>query len=113
MATRTSEHEKILRVHEVFGLLLRSYTTADIEDYCEQKWGVGRTAASNYIKEARIKLKDNIRVDEDEMIAQQISIIQGMVRDELKGGEEGVSTNNRLAALQMIRSQLQILQLLK
>jgi hypothetical protein len=110
---KATEHEKILRVHEVYQLLVRCWSTADILDYAEQKWGIGRTQTYNYITEARERLKSNCDVKEADWIAQKLTTLERMTKDELEAAANAESgTNSRLAALQMIRTQAQFIRVL-
>jgi hypothetical protein len=110
---KATEHEKILRVHDVYQKLVASWPTADILDYAEQKWGIGRTATYAYITEARERLKANCDVKEADWIAQKLTTLERMTKDELQAAADAESgTNSRMAALQMIRTQAQLIKVL-
>lgn len=106
---RTAEHEKILRVHETYKMLVCSWAPVDICEFARNKWGVDQSTAYRYMAEARERLKANLAIEEADLVAQKMATTDMMIRDELAGDEEnGVTTSNRLAALQMIRTQLQM-----
>jgi hypothetical protein len=67
-----------------------------------------------YIAEARQRLKANCQVDQSEWIAQKLATLEAMAKAELTEAENSDErgTNSRLAALQMIRTQAQILKVL-
>ena len=110
---KATEHEKILRVHEVYQLLVRSWPTADIVEHAGQKWGVGRGQTYNYIAEARERLRANCDVKEADWIAQKLTTLERMTKDELQAAADAESgTNCRMAALQMIRTQAQLIKVL-
>jgi hypothetical protein len=112
MAAKATEHEKILRVHDVYHKLVGCWSTADILEYAGNKWGVEKSQVYNYIAEARQRLKANCAVDQSEWIAQKMATLEQMARDELIGGDDGATTGNRLAALQFIRTQAQFIQVI-
>jgi hypothetical protein len=111
---KATEHEKILRVHEVYKMLVGCWSTADILEYAGNKWGLEKSQAYNYIAEAREKLKTNCAINESEWIAQKMATLEQMARDELSPNEETgtVGTNSRLAALQFIRTQAQFIKVI-
>ena len=108
-----TEHEKILRVHDVFRKLVECWTTADILQYGSEKWEVSDRTIFEYLAEARQKLSTYLDTEKADWVAQKLTTIERMTRDELAGGPDGASTGNRLAALQMIRTQAQFLEVLK
>ena len=111
---KPSEHEKILRVHDVYRKLLACWSRADICHYSSEKWGVDDRTTDRYIAEARQRLKANCQVDQSEWIAQKLATLEAMAKAELTEAENSDErgTNSRLAALQMIRTQAQILKVL-
>lgn len=111
---RSTEHEKILRVHEVYKMLVGCWASVDICEFAQNKWGVDQSTAYRYIAEAREKLKANCAINESEWIAQKMATLEQMARDELSPNEETgtVGTNSRLAALQFIRTQAQFIKVL-
>jgi hypothetical protein len=110
---KATEHEKILRVHEVYRMLVDCWPNTDIVEYARNKWGINQSMAYRYIAEARERLKANCNVNEAEWIAQKMTTLERMARDELAGDEEtGTTTGNRLAALQFIRTQAQLIKVL-
>ena len=109
---KATEHEKILRVHDVYSKLINCWTSADIIQFATEKWGIGEWQTYEYIKEARQKLKTNCDVEKADWIAQKLATLEKMAKDELNN-PDGAATGNRLAALQMIRTQAQFLDVLK
>jgi len=111
---KATEHEKILRVHDVYRKLVACWSTADIVDYAGEKWGVAKSQVYAYIAEARERLKANCQVEQSEWIAQKLATLEAMARAELSEAEQSdeKGTNSRMAALQMIRTQAQILKVL-
>jgi hypothetical protein len=111
MAAKATEYEKMIRVHDVFEKLVNCWPTADIVQYAAQKWGVQRRQTDNYIAEAREKLNTYLETQQSEWVAQKMTTLERMARAELD--REDSSTHNRLAALQVIRTQAQFLQVIK
>jgi hypothetical protein len=111
---KATEHEKILRVHEVYQRLIACWSTAAICQYSSEKWGVDDRTTHRYIAEARERLKSNCQVQQSEWIAQKLATLDFMAQAELREAEqsEAGGTNSRLAALQMIRTQAQLLKVL-
>ena len=111
---KATEHEKILRVHDVYQKLVGCWSNADIIEYARNKWGVEQAQCYRYIQEARERLKANCAINESEWIAQKMATLEQMARDELAPNEETgtVGTNSRLAALQFIRTQAQFIKVL-
>ena len=111
--TKPSEHERILRVHDVYQKLVQCWAASDICQYSSAQWGVDDRTTFRYIAEAREKLRTYLDTEKADWVAQKLTTLERMARDELMGGPDGASTGNRLAALQMIRTQAQFLDVLK
>lgn len=111
---KATEHEKIIRVHEVYKMLVGCWSNTDIVEYARNKWGIEQAMAYRYIAEARERLKANCAINEAEWVAQKMATLEQMARDELAPNEETgtVGTNSRLAALQFIRTQAQLIKVL-
>jgi len=108
---KASEHEMLIRIHEVYGLLVRGASRYRVTQYAAKKWGVCNRQADVYIAEARKLLLRDAEIQRPEWLATNIGTLQEMIHDELTPDSKGiVSTNSRLAALQFIRTQAQLLQ---
>jgi hypothetical protein len=108
---KASEHEILTRVHEVYCLLVRGASRYRVCQYAAAKWGVSERQAERYIAEARQLLLRDAEQQRPEWLATNIGTLQEMIHDELTPDSKGiVSTNSRLAALQFIRTQAQLLQ---
>mgnify|MGYP003649731415 CR=1 FL=1 len=112
MAAKATEHEKILRVHDVYQKLVTCWSSADICQYASARWGIDDRSTYRYIAEARERLKANCSLDQSEWIAQKMATLEQMARAELEGSDDGTTTGNRLAALQFIRTQAQFIQVI-
>ena len=111
MATRTAEHEKITRVHEVYRLLIKGATRYRILRFASEKWGVSSRTAETYLAEARELLEKDLEVERPQWLTQWISEVQEWKWQELnpEDRDPDVTTANRLAALQFMRFQASIL----
>ena len=110
---KASEHEILTRVHDVYGLLVRGASRYRICQYAAREWGVSDRQADRYIAEARQLLLRDAEHQRPEWLATSLGTLQEMIQAELSGpgGDgTGVNTNNRLAALQFLRTQAQLLQ---
>jgi hypothetical protein len=110
---KASEHEVLTRVHEVYSLLIRGASRYRVVRHASEKWGVGERQAENYIAEARKLLLRDAEQQRPEWLATTLGTLQEQIQAELSGPNgdgTGVNTNNRLAALQFIRTQAQLLQ---
>ena len=110
---KASEHEMLIRIHEVYGLLVRGASRCRVTQYAAKKWGVGDRQADVYIAEARKLLLRDAEIQRPEWLATSLGTLQEMIQAELSGPSgdgTGVNTNNRLAAHQFLRTQAQLLQ---
>jgi hypothetical protein len=110
---KASEHEVLIRVHEVYSLLVRGASRYRVVHHASRKWGVSDRQADTYIAEARKLLMRDAEIQRPEWLATSLAILQEQIQAELSGPNgdgTGVNTNNRLAALQFIRTQAQLLQ---
>jgi hypothetical protein len=108
---KIAEHERIQRIHDVYRLMIRGATRYRIIRFCSEKWGVGERCAENYLAEARVLLDKDLEVERQQWLSQWISEIQEWKWQELNPDErdEGVTTANRMAALQYMKFQASIL----
>lgn len=111
MAAKATEHEKITRVHEVYCLLVRGATRYRVLQYASKKWNVSDRTADQYMAEARKLLDKDLEVERPQWLTQFVSELQEWKWQELnpEDRDEGVTTANRLAALQYMRFQASIL----
>jgi hypothetical protein len=108
---KASEHEVLTRVHEVYCLLVRGASRYRVCLYAAEKWGVGERQAERYITEARQLLLRDAEQQRPEWLATTLGTLQEQIHAELTPNADGViNTNSRLAALQFIRTQAQLLQ---
>ena len=110
---KASEHEILTRVHDVYCMLVRGASRYRVIRHASEKWGVGERQAENYIAEARKLLMRDAEIQRPEWLATNLAILQGQAEALLSGPNgdgTGVSINSRLAALQFIRTQAQLLQ---
>lgn len=111
MAVKTSEHEKIQRIHEVYRLLVKGASRFRIVQHASKKWGVSDRTADNYLAEARKLLDRDLEHARPEWLAQALAEMQDWMWQELNPDDrdDGVSTQNRLAALQYLKAQASLL----
>ena len=110
---KASEHEVLTRVHEVYSLLIRGASRYRVVQHAAKTWGVSDRQADTYIAEARKLLLRDAEQQRPEWLATTLGTLQEMIQAELNGPNgdgTGVNTNNRLAALQFLRTQAQLLQ---
>jgi predicted transcriptional regulator len=68
---KSTSLQKDLRVEEVAERLTRGYTRSTLLRYCADKWGVSPRQVDNYIRDARILLKEDWNeMERDQMIAE-------------------------------------------
>jgi len=110
---KASEHEKFTRVHEVYSLLVRGASRYRVIRYAAENWGIGERQAEEYLAEARRLLVRDAEQQRPEWLATAIGTLQEQIQAELAGPNgdgKGVTTGNRLAAHQFLRTQAQLLQ---
>jgi hypothetical protein len=110
---KASEHETFTRVHEVYCLLVRGASRYRVCQYAAEKWGVSERQAERYLADARKLLLRDAEQQRPEWLATTLGTLQEQIHAELAGPNgdgTGVNTNSRLAALQFIRTQAQLLQ---
>lgn len=108
---KIAEHERIQRIGEVYRLLIRGASRQRILQYSAKQWGVATRTADDYIAEARVLLEKDFEVERPQWLSQWLGEIQEWKWQELNPDDrdEGVTTANRLAALQYMRFQASIL----
>jgi hypothetical protein len=111
MAVKTSEHERIQRVHEIYRLLVRGASRFRVIQYASEKWSVSERTADNYLADARRLLDRELEQARPEWLTQSLCEIQEWKWQELNPDDrdERVTTQNRLAALQFLRAQASLL----
>lgn len=111
MAIRTSEHEKLERIHEVYRLLVKGASRFRVVQYASKKWGVSDRTADSYLAEARKLLDRDLEVARPEWLAQALAEMQDWMWQELNPDDrdDRVTTQNRLAALQYLKAQASLL----
>jgi hypothetical protein len=108
---KASEHETFTRVHEVYCLLVRGASRYRVCQYAAEKWGVSERQAERYLADARKLLLRDAEQQRPEWLATTLGTLQEQIHAELTPNRDGViTTNSRLAALQFIRTQAQLLQ---
>jgi hypothetical protein len=111
MAMKTSEHERIQRVHEVYRLLVKGASRFRVIRHASEKWDVSERTADNYLFEARKLLNKDLDLARPEWLTQALAEIQEWKWQELNPEErdDRVTTQNRLAALQYLKAQASLL----
>jgi hypothetical protein len=112
MAKKATEHEKILRIHEVYKLLIKGASRYRVVQYVTKKWEVCDKTADTYLAEARKLLARDLEIERPKWLEQAIAEMQDWKWQELNPGDrdENVTTSNRLAALQFLKAQASLLQ---
>lgn len=111
MAIKTSEHEKLERIHEVYRLLVKGASRFRVLQYASKNWGVSNRTADSYLAEARKLLDRDLEVARPEWLAQAVAEMQDWMWQELNPDDrdDRVTTQNRLAALQYLKAQASLL----
>lgn len=111
MAIKTSEHEKLERIHEVYRLLVKGASRFRVLQYASKNWGVSDRTADSYLAEARKLLDRDLEVARPEWLAQAVAEMQDWMWQELNPDDrdDRVTTQNRLAALQYLKAQASLL----
>ena len=112
MAKKATEHEKILRIHEVYKLLIKGASRYRVVQYVTKKWEVCDKTADTYLAEARKLLARDLEIERPKWLEQAIAEMQDWKWQELNPDDrdENVTTTNRLAALQFLKAQASLLQ---
>lgn len=112
MAKKATEHEKLLRIHDVYKLLIKGASRYRVVQYATKKWQVCDKTADTYLAEARKLLARDLEIARPKWLEQSLSELQEMRWQELnpEDRDEGVTTTNRLAALQFLKAQASLLQ---
>ena len=112
MAKKATEHEKILRIHEVYKLLIKGASRYRVVQYVTKKWEVCDKTADTYLAEARKLLARDLEIERPKWLEQAIAEMQDWKWQELNPNDrnENVTTANRLAALQFLKAQASLLQ---
>jgi phage/plasmid-associated DNA primase len=112
MAKKATEHEKILRIHEVYKLLIKGASRYRVVQYVTKKWEVCDKTADTYLAEARKLLARDLEIERPKWLEQAIAEMQDWKWQELNPDDrdENVTTANRLAALQFLKAQASLLQ---
>lgn len=111
MAIKTSEHEKLERIHEVYRLLVKGASRFRVLQYASKNWGVSNRTADSYLAEARKLLDRDLEIARPEWLAQAVAEMQDWMWQELNPDDrdDRVTTQNRLAALQYLKAQASLL----
>tara|TARA_R110000822_G_scaffold199700_1_gene337376 strand:- start:471 stop:821 length:351 start_codon:yes stop_codon:yes gene_type:complete len=111
MAKKATEHEKILRIHEVYKLLIKGASRYRVVQYVTKKWEVCDKTADTYLAEARKLLARDLEIERPKWLEQAIAEMQDWKWQELNPDDrdENVTTANRLAALQFLKAQASLL----
>lgn len=111
MARKGTEHEKILRVHEIYRLLIKGASRYRILRHATEKWKVSERTGETYLAEARQLLARDLEIERPKWLEQSVAELQDMRWQELnpEDRDEGVTTTNRLAALQFLKAQASLL----
>ena len=111
MASKTSEHEKLQRVHEIYRLLIKGASRFRVIQYSSEKWDVSSRTADNYLEEARQLLERDLEIERPKWLAQALAEMQEWKWQELNPDDrdDRVTTQNRLAALQYLKAQASLL----
>jgi hypothetical protein len=112
MAKKATEHEKILRIHEVYKLLIKGASRYRVVQYVTKKWEVCDKTADTYLAEARKLLARDLEIERPKWLEQAVAEMQDWKWQELNPDDrdENVTTANRLAALQFLKAQASLLQ---
>lgn len=111
MAVKTSEHERIRRIHEVYRLLVKGASRFRILQHASKQWGVSDRTADTYMAEARKLLEKELAIARPDWLSQSLAEIQDWKWQELNPDDrdDRVTTQNRLAALQFLKAQASLL----
>lgn len=112
MAKKATEHERIIRVHEIYRLLTKGASRYRILRYSAEKWQVSERTSEIYLAEARALLARDLEIERPKWLEQSVAELQEWRWQELNPADrdEGVTTSNRLAALQFLKAQAALLQ---
>jgi hypothetical protein len=76
MARKSTEHEKILRVHEIYRLLIKGASRYRILRHASEKWKVSERTGETYLAEARQLLSRDLEIERPKWLEQSIAEIQ-------------------------------------
>jgi hypothetical protein len=76
MAKKGTEHEKILRVHEIYRLLVKGASRYRILRHATEKWQVSERTGETYLAEARQLLTRDLEIERPKWLEQSIAEMQ-------------------------------------
>ena len=93
MAKKSTNAEITLRVNEVFGLLSRGYSRAQILQHAADLWQCSDRQADTYIQRAREMLEKDCEMSRPAFLAEALSRLRGIEQAAAKRGQYMVATN--------------------
>ena len=93
MAKKSTNAEITLRVNEVFGLLSRGYSRAQILQHAAELWDCSDRTADTYIARAREMLEKDCEMSRPAFLAEALSRLRGIEQQAAKRGQLMVATN--------------------
>lgn len=80
---RPPKAEVDARIAQVRNWLATGHTSPEIQDLAKQKWGVSKTTACRYIKEARTVLMDAVNIDRKVYASEHLATLHRILREAL------------------------------
>ena len=93
MAKKSTNAEITLRVNEVFGLLSRGYSRAQILQHAAELWDCSDRTADTYIARAREMLEKDCEMSRPAFLAEALSRLRGIEQQAARRGQLMVATN--------------------
>ena len=106
MAKKSTNAEITLRVNEVFGLLSRGYSRAQILQHAAELWGCSDRTADTYIARAREMLEKDCEMSRPAFLAEALARLRLIEQQATKRGQ-------LMCATQAIRLQCELIGLTK
>jgi len=99
---KATNAESKFRTDAVYKLLGQGWSRTQIQEFTEQKWGIGRTQTDAYIRKARILLEQDCDLERPAWIAEALQRLRKL---EQKAAEKGQIN----AAIQAIQQQAKLI----
>ena len=94
MAKKSTNAEVQLRVNEVYGLLTRGYSRAQIIQHCSDLWAVTDRQTDTYIKRAREILEQDCEMSRPAFLAEALARLRLLEQRAEKRGQLQVAINS-------------------
>lgn len=98
MGKKIPQDEKQLRIAKLVRLISNGAVTSDLLDFMRREYGVSRSQAHRYIKEAREVIIEDINQNRQQVVAEMLHVAHTIVKNAMREGQY----NNALGALNYI-----------